>query len=245
MRVGVYIDGLNLYYGGRQICGRGRPGWRWLDLRQLGRRLLEQRRDWADHGPVPQRVVYCTAFIDGNVNGAGRKRQGVYIEALRTHGSFDHIEEGKFVARVRRGLLATADGRGRPVVTRSEWPIQVRDDDGCPVHRARFMVSYLDLQEKGSDVNVASHLLMDIFDGRVDAAIVISNDGDLRLPLQQARQRVPVGTVNPSPSVTAGDLRGHRDEGAGRHWWYRLAKEDFLACQLPELVGGYRCPQGW
>lgn len=107
------------------------------------------------------------------------------------------------------------------------------------------MVSYLDLQEKGSDVNVAAHLLTDVLDGRVDAAIVISNDGDLRLPLQQARQRVPVGTVNPSPSVTAGDLRGQRDEGAGKHWWYRLVKEDFLTCQLPEWVGGYRCPEGW
>ena len=26
MRVGVYIDGLNLYYGGRSMMGRGQPG---------------------------------------------------------------------------------------------------------------------------------------------------------------------------------------------------------------------------
>ena len=37
--------------------------------------------------------------------------------------------------------------------------------------------------EKGpSDVNVASHLLIDIHSQTVDAAVLISNDGDLRLP---------------------------------------------------------------
>lgn len=245
MRVGVYIDGLNLYHGGRQLCGRRRPGWRWLDLRRLGQRLIERRRDWADRGPAVQRVVYCTALIDGNINEAGKMRQKAYIEALRVHGSIDHLEEGKFVARVRRGLLATADSRGQPVVTRSDWPVQVQDGNGRPMHNARFVVSYQDLQEKGSDVNVASHLLMDVLDKKVDATIVISNDSDLRLPLQRARQMVPVGTVNPGSSVTAGDLRGQPDEGVGRHWWYGLTDEDFLSCQLPESVGHCRCPEGW
>ncbi|HEY7200404.1 MAG TPA: NYN domain-containing protein, partial [Candidatus Dormibacteraeota bacterium] len=31
MRVGVYVDGFNLYYGARGLCGRGTAGWRWLD----------------------------------------------------------------------------------------------------------------------------------------------------------------------------------------------------------------------
>lgn len=35
MQVGVYIDGYNLYYGARAICGRSTPGWRWLDLRSM------------------------------------------------------------------------------------------------------------------------------------------------------------------------------------------------------------------
>jgi hypothetical protein len=33
VRIGVYVDGFNLYYGARGLCGRGTPGWRWLDLR--------------------------------------------------------------------------------------------------------------------------------------------------------------------------------------------------------------------
>ena len=35
-------------------------------------------------------------------------------------------------------------------------------------------------EEKGSDVNVATHLLADVFTGEVEAAMVISNDSDLK-----------------------------------------------------------------
>jgi hypothetical protein len=37
MRVGVYIDGFNLYYGAKAWCGAGTPGWRWLDTREVHR----------------------------------------------------------------------------------------------------------------------------------------------------------------------------------------------------------------
>ena len=245
MRVGVYIDGLNLYYGGRSHFGRNTSGWRWLDLRQLAERLIAQRRDWTQRGAVLERVVYCTAFIDGRLNQQGRKRQGAYVSALGENGSFDHIEEGRFVSRVRRGLLATPDGAGRPVITESAWPVMVQDRQGQPVPGARFMVSYSHFEEKGSDVNVATHLLLDVLDGRVDAVIVISNDSDLKLPIRSTRQKVPVGVVNPSVKHLAGDLRGGPTEGVGGHWWYRLTPTDFLACQLPATVGSYHRPSGW
>ena len=176
---------------------------------------------------------------------AGRRRQGAYVRALHARGSFDHLEEGKFVAWTRHGLLATADSRDRPVIARSGWPVQVRDRRGRPVRDAQFMVSYLSSQEKGSDVNVATHLIKDVLDERVDAAIVISNDAELRLPLQLARQSVPVGTVNPGKRPTAGDLRGQPDEGAGGHWWRKLTAEDFRSCQMPKVVGDYHRPKGW
>lgn len=46
MRVGVYIDGFNLYYGGRGLCGRGTAGWRWLDLRALAARVVANHSTW-------------------------------------------------------------------------------------------------------------------------------------------------------------------------------------------------------
>jgi hypothetical protein len=43
VRIGVYIDGFSLYYGARGLCGRGTPGWRWLDLRALAADLAGRR----------------------------------------------------------------------------------------------------------------------------------------------------------------------------------------------------------
>ncbi len=31
-RIGVYVNGFNLYYGAKGLCGPD-PGWKWLDIR--------------------------------------------------------------------------------------------------------------------------------------------------------------------------------------------------------------------
>lgn len=242
MRVGVYIDGFNLYYGARGLCGRSTPGWRWLNVRTLSEALV-QRAGWTEASV--ERVVYCTARIDGRSNPEGHEEQDVYLKAIRANGVVDLIEYGHYVSRVKKAPLATADHKGRPVLAQANWPVVVQDQSGSPVHNARFMVSYAYREEKGSDVNVASHLLLDVLQESVDAAIVISNDSDLRFPIQQARTRVPVGTVNPSPSRLAGDLKGRRTDGVGGHWWLQLEANDVRAHQLPDPCGRYRKPAAW
>jgi len=242
MRVGVYIDGYNLYYGARAICGCGTPGWRWLDVRALAHSLLDDTY-WP--GARIARLVYCTARIDGAANPSGHADQDVYLKALLATGSVDHIEYGTYVSRVKSAPLATRDKRGRPVLTTSRWPVVVKDAADADVRDARFMVSYAYREEKGSDVNVASHLVVDVLTGAIDAAVVISNDSDLRYPIQQARQRVPVGTVNPSSAYLAGALRGDASDGAGRHWWRQLERADLVAHQLPDPAGVYARPAGW
>jgi hypothetical protein len=44
----------------------------------------------------------------------------------------------------------------------------VQDANGNPVPDATFMLSYANREEKGSDVNVAAHLLVDVLTGVVD-----------------------------------------------------------------------------
>jgi hypothetical protein len=68
-RVGVYVDGQNLYYGARGLYGRGTPGWRWLDIRALAQRIVASQPHW----PTARiaRVVYCTAVIDAASNPSG------------------------------------------------------------------------------------------------------------------------------------------------------------------------------
>lgn len=243
MRVGVYVDGYNLYYGARNICGRGTPGWRWLDIRALATSLIYGLSGWP--GAAIQRVVYCTAAIDAATNPSGYADQQVYLKALRACCSVDLIEFGYYVARVKHAPLATADQKGRPILTSSRWPVMVRSTADVNIPDARFIVSYAYREEKGSDVNVASHLLLDVLCNVVDAAVIISNDSDLRFPVQEARRRVPVGTVNPSSRPLAGALRGNAGHGAGRHWWRQLTAGDYTSHQLADPAGGYARPAGW
>jgi hypothetical protein len=109
MRIGVYIDGFNLYYGARGTFGRGTSGWRWLDLRGLGERLIATRSAW----PVTAtRVVYCTARTKADAadpNAAGPREQHVYLRALDAAGSTDVIALGNYVSRVATAPLATAN----------------------------------------------------------------------------------------------------------------------------------------
>jgi hypothetical protein len=245
MRVGVYVDGQNLYYGARGLCGRGTPGRRWLDIRALAQRIVASQPHWP--GARIARVVYCTAVIDAASNPSGYNEQAVYLNALTTARSVDHIAYGSYVARVKYAPLAVkAASRSRnPEIVHPQWPIMVQDSHGIPIRDATFVVSYADREEKGSDVNVAAHLLVDVLTRAVDAAIIISNDSDLQFPISFARGQVPVGLVNPSPNYLAGALRGQPSDGVGNHWWQRLSPADLYVCQLPDPIAGFARPMGW
>jgi hypothetical protein len=243
VKIGVYVDAYNLYYGGRAQCGRGQPGWRWLDVRALVTDVVAQT-EW--QGPAITRIVYCTARIDALTNPSGQADQDTYLLALRRSSSVDHIEFGNYVARVKHALLATSDPRtSRPVLATSQWPLMVKDADNKSIGNARFMVSYLHQEEKGSDVNVGSHLLVDVLTEEVDAVVVVSNDSDLRYPVTYARTRVPVGVINPRNTYHAGDLRGNPHDGVGNHWWRRLSSSDYTSHQLADRVADYTKPVGW
>jgi hypothetical protein len=70
-------------------------------------------------------------------------------------------------------------------------------------------VPVIKTEEKGSDVNLASYLLVDGFRGRYEAAVVISNDSDLVVPIKLVRDelRLPVGVVNPRDQRPSWELR--------------------------------------
>lgn len=216
MRVGAYVDGLNVYYGGRHLCGGGAPGWRWFDLAASVERMIARNAAWTAKGAALHRLVYCTALIRGEFDTNGRRHQEAYLAALRADDRIT-IELGHFALRKVRGEAGEA---GKPATRTAP-------------------------EEKGSDVNVASHLLIDIHTQAIDAAVLITNDGDLRLPAQHARTHVPTGTVNPRGESTARHLRGRRHDGVGGHWWYRLTAGDFFDHQLPDVVGGARKPGDW
>jgi len=109
----------------------------------------------------------------------------------------------------------------------------------------RFKVSVARREEKGSDVNLAAHLLLDVGRKRRrrDRHQQQQRSG---VPHQaQARAGVPVGLVNPTKGYPAGSPNGDPSDGVGGHWWYQLAVGDLQAAQLPSTVGKLREPAGW
>jgi hypothetical protein len=72
---------------------------------------------------------------------------------------------------------------------------------GLPGQPQQF-AKVIKTEEKGSDVNLATHLLHDAHVGRFDVAVVISNDSDLLEPIEIVRQelRKQVGILNPHPN---------------------------------------------
>lgn len=107
------------------------------------------------------------------------------------------------------------------------------------------MSEVLTLEEKGSDVNLATYLLIDAFDQRADAAIVLSNDSDLSEPIRRVRGRfgLEVAVLNPT-RYRSGALQSIATS------YKAVTLQDVRACQLPNPVidpSGRRIskPLGW
>lgn len=250
----MYIDGYNLYYGGKNLFRKRDTPWKWFNPKAVAQSALDgqlkyaaqhfQRRvleAWMNAEIV--RVVYCTARIAAQPgNPTAPTDQDIYLKALESSGAVDVIELGRYVSGVKQSPLAVKTGGG-PELVRSTWPVQVKDRDFKDSPQAMFMVSHLKNEEKGSDVNVASHLLLDVLTESVEAAIVVSNDSDLSFPVREARKRVPVGVVNGRGGQIAGDLR--HPEANSHHWNRTVRDSDFISSQLPEVVGEVRKPAAW
>lgn len=249
MRVGVFIDGFNLYYGGESIMGRQAPGWRWLDLRAAFSAIAATK--WPGVTVVAP-VVYCTSRILGRVSLDAQKRQDDYLRALNKAAAIDHVEFGIFIEKTKTRPIATADKKNRPVVWKARYPVVIKDvatgniATGVDVPEAAFMVTVGDREEKGSDVNVASHLLIETLEQNIEAAVVVSNDSDLEFAVREARKRIPVGVVNPNRKPTAARLKSDPIAGAAAgHWEYQLVAADLLPYQLPDPCYGVAKPPTW
>jgi uncharacterized LabA/DUF88 family protein len=60
-------------------------------------------------------------------------------------------------------------------------------------------VKVIKTEEKGSDVNLALHLLSEGYKNAYDVAIIVSNDSDLLLPVQFVKKELgkKIGILNP------------------------------------------------
>ena len=166
------------------------------------------------------RIRYFTAVVanrPGDLTQA--QRQQAYLRALRTVPNLT-IHYGHLLSKIKRRPLAQPP----PVGPRT--------------------VEVLDTEEKGSDVNLASYLLLDGFEDGYDMAVVVSNDSDLELPITMARTRLgkQVGVFDPS-------RRRSFELHQAASWYRQLRQGPLRASQfadtLSDTQGPITKPAGW
>ena len=165
-------------------------------------------------------VKYYTARVSGRIDPAAPARQQIYFDALATVPEVS-IHMGTFLLSEKfAGLVKPPEFRPRLALP-EPWP---------------DVVKVIKIEEKGSDVNLASHLLLDAFQGNFDVAAVLSNDSDLVEPVRIVTQILgkPVGLLSPVPNPTS-ELRRVAS------FIRRISVSDLGVAQFPDPV---LCPDG-
>jgi hypothetical protein len=178
MRTRVYVDGFNLYYG----AVKGTP-FKWLNLVELALQVLPP-------GHNVDRLKYFTARVSGASDPGAPGRQQVYLRALRTLPEVE-IHFGSFLAKTVWRPLTNLPVAGRQI--NSPTPVTLPAGNhavtgqqqqtlavgsypgprGRPHTRRKthrplpdaVVAEVHTMEEKGSDVNLAAHLLNDAWKG--------------------------------------------------------------------------------
>ena len=116
-----------------------------------------------------------------------------------------------------------------------------------PIEGLPAVVEIVDTEEKGSDVNLASYLIMDGYEKDYEVAIVISNDSDLVEPLRIVKEEIkrPVGLLNPQSNRS--DVSGELMDAATFKRYIRpgvLGISQFPS-SIEDAKGAFHKPAAW
>ena len=165
-------------------------------------------------------IRYFTARVSSRPDDPTQaQRQQVYLRALQTIPNLT-IHYGHFLSS-------------------RKWRPLVQQPPSGP-----RIVEIADSEEKGSDVNIATYMLLDGFENAYDLAVVISNDSDLTLPISLTRAKLSkqVGVIDPS--------KRRSFELYNAASWYRPLRHGPLGASLfPDTLtdaeGAITKPAGW
>jgi hypothetical protein len=164
-------------------------------------------------------IKYYTARVSDKTNPDQPRRQQIYLRELRTIPEA-RIYYGKFLVHPVRLSLQTP----LPDGTRSVWVMKT--------------------EEKGSDVNLASHLVHDAHKGAFEVAAVVSCDTDLVEPPRIVSQEIglPVCLLPPQ-------IEGSKSLKAVATEVRKIGKARLKQAQFPDVVvaadGEIRKPGSW
>jgi len=165
-----------------------------------------------------QSIEYFTATVSARPGDPSLPvRQQVYLRALKTIPNLT-IVYGHFLTHSCRLVLTGTNPAKKVWVDRTE--------------------------EKGSDVNIAAHLLRDAFKKKFEVGVIVTNDSDLLEPIRIVRQELnlPIGILNPHQHHSA-VLK------AQATFMKRIRQSDVAACQFPPFIndakGSIHKPGTW
>jgi hypothetical protein len=169
-------------------------------------------------GDTIERIKYFTARVSARpYNPSAPIDQQVYLRALRTIPNLEIIF-GHFLTHSVPMTLTDVVPAKRVWVDKTE--------------------------EKGSDVNLAAHLVRDAFQKRFELAVLITNDSDLAEPVRIVTKELnmPVGILNPHEhhSATLKPLAT---------FIKRIRQSHLIASQFPvnmaDTKGAFSKPSSW
>jgi hypothetical protein len=191
--------------------------YKWLDFKQLFKLLLDKNNEIVS-------IKYFTAIVTGKIDPDQPIRQKTFLRALQNHIPEISIYYGEFLSHnVMKPLAHLID----------------KKHFGKTIKFANIIKT----EEKGSDVNLALHLLNDAWHDRYDCAVVVSNDSDLSeaLRLVKTERKKMVGLITPSSSHPSRELMRYAD-------FHKRIREGVLKqSQLPDPIPGttIRKPSPW
>jgi uncharacterized LabA/DUF88 family protein len=175
------------------------------------------------------RIRYLTARVRARPHDPDQPtRQETYFRALRTLPNLT-IHQGHYLEKPVRMAL---------------FPV--------PTSGARI-VQVLKSEEKGSDVNIATYLLMDAFENDYEGAVVVSNDSDLAEPIRLVRTKLrrrvfvlhPCSRGSRSPSIELRKAVGLRSGVPALVVNPVLLAAHQFAPTLTDATGAFHKPTRW
>jgi uncharacterized LabA/DUF88 family protein len=194
--------------------------YKWLDLVKLSKLLMA--------GDDVLKVKYFTAKVRPMNDPMRPRRQEVYWRALKTLYS-DEIE-------IIKGHFRTDP---------KKFPKAIRDKKG-KFQSSLKLVWVMKTEEKGSDVNLAVHLVNDAWNNCYDQALVISNDTDLAESIRIVKNDLgkEIFLANPFYRIKRRSAQFLR---ALKVQTRNIREKQLKTCQLPDQIPGTKIhkPNTW
>lgn len=164
-------------------------------------------------------IKYFTALVSGKTNPQKPIKQQTYLRALQSFIPQIKIYLGHFLTHEVIAPLAQ------------------------PINDQRT-VKIIKTEEKGSDVNIAVHLLNDAWLNLYDCAVIVSNDSDLTESMKLVKEYHPnkvLGLIMPGNGHPSKQLMKHAD------FIKRIRTGILSASQLPNPIPGTNIskPNNW